>query len=136
MRAKALLDDDFRPSDMAWMEMKTNPVDIVIGPIETYEDQLFGYKAAYEGLVLIKDVEWSQKLARFASFLPALQKGLPVRGEVQGRESRAPTPTSMPTRSSTTAATPTSAPRPSPSTCPTTKKCSWPRARAGCSWRT
>ncbi|HEY5803407.1 MAG TPA: Zn-dependent hydrolase [Lysobacter sp.] len=78
MRAKALLDDDFRPSDMAWMDMKTNPVDIVIGPIETYEDQLFGYKAAYEGLVLVKDVEWSGKLARFASFLPALQKGLPV----------------------------------------------------------
>lgn len=78
MRAKALLDDDFRPSDMAWMDMKTNPVDIVIGPIETYEDQLFGYKAAYEGLVLVKDIEWSRKLARFASFLPALQKGLPV----------------------------------------------------------
>lgn len=78
MRADALLDDDFRPSDMAWMEMKANPVDVVIGPIETYEDQLFGYKAAYEGLVLVKDVEWSEKLARFASFLPALQKGLPV----------------------------------------------------------
>ena len=78
LRAKALLDDDFRPSDMAWMDMKTNPVDIVIGPIETYEDQLFGYKAAYEGLVLIKDIEWSQKLARFAQFLPSLQQGLPV----------------------------------------------------------
>lgn len=78
MRADALLSDDFRPSDMAWMDMKTNPVDIVIGPIETYEDQLFGYKAAYEGLVLVKDEEWSRRLARFASFLPALQKGLPV----------------------------------------------------------
>ncbi len=78
MRADALLDDDFRPSDMAWMDMKTNPVDIVIGPIETYEDQLFGYKAAYEGLVLVKDEEWSRRLARFASFLPSLQKGLPV----------------------------------------------------------
>ncbi|QNP41191.1 dipeptidyl-peptidase 3 family protein [Lysobacter solisilvae (ex Woo and Kim 2020)] len=78
MRADALLSDDFRPSDMAWMDMKTNPVDIVIGPIETYEDQLFGYKAAYEGLVLVKDVEWSQKLARYAGFLPELQAGLPV----------------------------------------------------------
>jgi hypothetical protein len=78
MRADALLSDDFRPSDMAWMEMKTNPVDIVIGPIETYEDQLFGYKAAYEGLVLVKDAEWSKKLARYAGFLPELQKGLPV----------------------------------------------------------
>ncbi|HJW47414.1 MAG TPA: Zn-dependent hydrolase [Lysobacter sp.] len=78
MRADALLSDNYRPSDLAWMDMKTNPVDIVIGPIETYEDQLFGYKAAYEGLVLVKDIEWSQKLARFARFLPELQKGLPV----------------------------------------------------------
>jgi len=78
IRADALLSDDFRPSDMAWMDMKTNPVDIVIGPIESYEDRLFGYKAAYEGLVLIKDQAWSQKLARFAQFLPSLQTGLPV----------------------------------------------------------
>jgi hypothetical protein len=78
MRADALLSDDYQPSDLAWMDMKTNPVDIVIGPIETYEDQLFGYKAAYEGLVLVKDQAWSAKLARFAQFLPSLQKGLPV----------------------------------------------------------
>lgn len=78
MRADALLDDDFQPSDLAWMDMKTNPVDVVIGPIETYEDQLFGYKASYEGLVLIKDKEWSERLARFAAFLPELQRGLPV----------------------------------------------------------
>ena len=78
MRADALLSDDFQPSDLAWMDMKTNPVDVVIGPIETYEDQLFGYKAAYEGLVVIKDQDWSAKLARFAKFLPDMQKGLPV----------------------------------------------------------
>lgn len=78
MRADAMLTDDFRASDMAWMDMKTNPVDVVIGPIETYEDQLFGYKASYEGLVLVKDTEWSQKLARYATFLPELQRGLPV----------------------------------------------------------
>jgi hypothetical protein len=78
MRADALLSDDFRPSDMAWMDMKSNPVDIVIGPIETYEDRMFGYKASYEGVVLIKDKEWSAKLARFAAFLPEMQRGLPV----------------------------------------------------------
>jgi len=61
--------------------MKSNPVDVVIGPIETYDDQLFGYKASYEGLVLIKDQEWSDRLARFAAFLPALQQGLPVDAE-------------------------------------------------------
>jgi hypothetical protein len=78
MRADALLSDDFRASDMAWMDMKSNPVDIVIGPIETYEDKMFGYKASYEGVVLIKDKEWSEKLARFAGFLPDMQRGLPV----------------------------------------------------------
>ena len=66
LRAKALLDDDFQASDLAWMDMKSNPVDIVIGPIESYEDALFGYKTAYEGIVLVKDQEWSQRLTRFA----------------------------------------------------------------------
>jgi hypothetical protein len=53
-------------------------VDIVIGPIETYEDQLFGYKAAYEAYVLIKDLAWSERLVRYAALLPELQRGLPV----------------------------------------------------------
>jgi len=78
MRADALQSDDFQPSDMAWMDMKNNPIELVIGPIETYEDQLFGYRAAYESYVLIKDLEWSERLARFAQYLPELQRGLPV----------------------------------------------------------
>lgn len=77
-RADALLSDDYQASDFAWMDMKNNPVDIVIGPIETYEDQLYGYKASYESYVLIKDQAWSKKLARFARYLPELQRGLPV----------------------------------------------------------
>ncbi|NRA72304.1 MAG: Zn-dependent hydrolase [Gammaproteobacteria bacterium] len=78
MRSKALLNDQFQPSDFAWMAMKNNQIDIVIGPIETYEDQLFGYRASYEAYVLVKDQKWSAQLAKFASFLPALQRGLPV----------------------------------------------------------
>ena len=78
LRAAAVLNDEYQESDFAWMDMKTNTLDIVIGPIETYEDQLFGNKAAHEGYVLIKDQEWSKRLARFSSFLPELQKGLPV----------------------------------------------------------
>ncbi|MEW5834706.1 MAG: Zn-dependent hydrolase [Pseudomonadota bacterium] len=78
MRADALQSDDYQPSDFAWMDMKSNPVDIVIGPIETYEDQLFGYKASYESYVLVKDQAWSAKLARFAKYLPELQRELPV----------------------------------------------------------
>ena len=73
--------DDYQPSDMAWLDMKENPIDVVIGPIETYEDLLFGAKAAHEGFVLIKDMEWSERLARFAALLPGLQESLPVAGE-------------------------------------------------------
>ncbi len=78
LRADALLTDDYQPSDMAWLDMKTNQIDVVIGPIENYEDQLFGYKAAHEAYVLVKDMEWSQRLAKYGAFLPDLQKGLPV----------------------------------------------------------
>ena len=78
LRAKAFLNDEYQASDLAWMDMKTNTLDIVIGPIETYEDQLFGTKASHEAYVLIKDQVWSKKLEKFAQFLPELQKGLPV----------------------------------------------------------
>jgi len=91
LRAQAFLDDKYQASDLAWMDMKTNTLDIVIGPIETYEDQLFGNKAAHEAYVLIKDKVWSEKLARFASFLPELQTGLPVseayKSEIPGTDS-------------------------------------------------
>ena len=78
LRAAALISDDFQMSDMYWMDVKDNEIDIVIGPIETYEDGLYGYRAAYEAYVRIKDLNWSAELARFATFLPELQEGLPV----------------------------------------------------------
>jgi hypothetical protein len=78
LRADALVTDDFQESDFAWMDVKSNPIELVIGPIETYEDRLFGYRTAYESYVLIKDQEWSERLAKFAQFLPELQRGLPV----------------------------------------------------------
>ena len=78
LRAEDLLRDDYLASDLAWMEMKDNALDVVIGPIEHYEDQLFGYKAAAEAYVLVKDQEWSRRLARYAALLPELQRGLPV----------------------------------------------------------
>ncbi len=83
LRAEALVTDVYQPSDLAWLDVKTNPIELVIGAIETYEDRLFGYKAAYEGFVLVKDMEWSQELARFAAFLPGLQQGLPVPDELK-----------------------------------------------------
>ncbi|MGM0588368.1 MAG: dipeptidyl-peptidase 3 family protein [Bacteroidota bacterium] len=91
LRAEALRTDDYRPSDMAWMDMKNNQLELVIGPIETYEDQLFGYKAAHETFVLIKDMEWSDRLSRYTKVLPELQVGLPVpeeyKQETPGRDS-------------------------------------------------
>jgi hypothetical protein len=90
LRAKALLTDNYQESDFAWMDMKTSNIDFVVGPIENYEDALFGIKAAQEAYVLIKDVEWSNKLAHFASLLPELQKSLPVdqkyKNEVPGSD--------------------------------------------------
>lgn len=78
LRADALVNNSYQASDFAWMDMKNNPIDVVIGPIETYEDQLFGYRAAFESYVLVKDLAWSERLAKFAAFLPELQTGLPV----------------------------------------------------------
>jgi hypothetical protein len=78
LRAAALISDEFQLSDSYWMDVKDNQVDVVIGPIETYLDRLFGYRTAYESYVLIKDLEWSERLSRFAGFLPVLQEGLPV----------------------------------------------------------
>lgn len=78
LRADALTTSDYLASDLAWMDMKNNVIDFVVGPIENYEDQLFGYKAAPSGQILVKDVEWSKRLEKYAAMLPALQKSLPV----------------------------------------------------------
>ena len=91
LRAEALATDDYFKSDLAWMSMKSNKIDFVVGPIENYEDALYGYKAAHESFILIKDLEWSEKLTKFAALLPELQKSLPVadeyKAEVPGSDS-------------------------------------------------
>ncbi|MBJ7266781.1 Zn-dependent hydrolase [Idiomarina abyssalis] len=78
LRSEAFLSNEYQPSDMAWMEMTDNDIDVVIGPIENYEDHLYGYKTAFESYVLIKDKAWSERLAKYAEYLPQLQEGLPV----------------------------------------------------------
>lgn len=90
LRADALLTDKYQESDFAWMAMKDANLDFVIGPTENYEDALYGYKAANEAFILIKDIEWSERLSHFAALLPELQKGLPVdakyKAEVPGSD--------------------------------------------------
>lgn len=78
LRAQALLTDDYYYSDMAWMDVRNNNVDFVVGPIENYTDGLFGYKAAHESFILIKDQKWTKKLSRYVALLPELQTKLPV----------------------------------------------------------
>lgn len=78
LRAEALITSEYQASDLAWMDMKTNNIDFVVGPIENYEDALFGYKASFESFILIKDIEWSKKLEHFIALLPDLQTKLPV----------------------------------------------------------
>jgi len=78
LRADALVTDKYNASDYAWLDMKNNGLDVIIGPIENYEDKLFNARTSYEAYVLIKDKEWSKRLAKYVKLLPELQKNLPV----------------------------------------------------------
>jgi hypothetical protein len=90
LRAVALLTDDYRPSDAAWLDMKSNAIEVIIGPVEDYEDTRFGCKTAHEGAILLKDRSWSARLSRLNELLPDLQRGLPVpdayRQEIPGSD--------------------------------------------------
>lgn len=86
LRADALVTDDYFKSDMAWMDMSNNMIEFVVGPIENYEDGLFEYKAAFEAFILIKDMDWSAKLAKYTTLLPELQKQLPVADQYKQEE--------------------------------------------------
>ena len=76
LRADAFEKNDYYASDIAWMELDA-PIDVTIGPYETYEDEMFGYKAAFEAYVGLRDDAESAKLARFSSYLQELEDHLP-----------------------------------------------------------
>ena len=80
-RVKAFRTDDYFASDMAWMDMKDCNMDLVIGPIENYDDHLFEAKAAYEAFILLKDETRSANLAKYVALLPTLQQMLPCAPE-------------------------------------------------------
>jgi len=77
LRAKAFRTDDYYESDMAWMDIENSNIDVVIGPIENYEDELYNYKAAYEAVVMVKDVEATKELEMFKSHITDFQNRLP-----------------------------------------------------------
>ncbi|MDE5418581.1 Zn-dependent hydrolase [Labilibaculum sp. DW002] len=89
LRAQALLTDDYLASDMAWMDMQDNTIDFVVGPIETYEDALYGYKASHSAQILVKDKVWSKTLSRFGALLPRLQESLPVPAKYKAEKANA-----------------------------------------------
>lgn len=76
-RADAFLSNDYYESDMAWMDLDA-PLDITIGPYETYNDELFGYKAAFEAYISVRDDAESAKLAAFATHLQQIEDNLPI----------------------------------------------------------
>ncbi len=77
LRAQAFLDDDYYESDLAWMDLDA-PVDVTIGPYETYNDEIFGYKAAFEAYVNLRDEEETAKLRSFGSHLQEVEDHLPM----------------------------------------------------------
>jgi hypothetical protein len=76
-RADAFASNDYYDSDVAWMDLDA-PIDVTIGPYETYEDELFSYKAAFEAYVTLRDEAESQKLAKFSQYLQELEDNLPI----------------------------------------------------------
>ncbi|HYW74247.1 MAG TPA: hypothetical protein VE961_24705 [Pyrinomonadaceae bacterium] len=76
-RAAALESNDYYESDVAWMDLDS-PIDLTMGPYETYEDELFGYKAAFEAYVTLRDTAETEKLKRFSAYLQELENNLPI----------------------------------------------------------
>jgi hypothetical protein len=77
LRADAFLSNDYLASDFAWMDLDS-PVDVTIGPYETYNDELFGYKAAFEAYVNVRDQQETQKLNFFSKHMQELENNLPL----------------------------------------------------------
>jgi hypothetical protein len=77
LRAEALLSNDYLASDFAWMDLDS-PVDVTIGPYETYNDELFGYKAAFEAYVNVRDAKETEKLNFFGKHMQELENNLPL----------------------------------------------------------
>jgi Peptidase family M49 len=77
LRADAFLSNDYYQSDLAWMDLDA-PLDITIGPYETYNDELYGYKAAFEAYVTLRDEDATTKLSAFTQHLQEIEDHLPI----------------------------------------------------------
>ena len=77
-RADSFLTDEYFESELAWMDLKDTPIEVAIGPYEVYTDGLYGYKAAYEAFITIKNPEESAAIARYKNYLRDMEANLPV----------------------------------------------------------
>lgn len=78
LRAEAILTDKYFDSDVAWLDLKDSLVDAVIAPYETYDDMLFGYKAGYEGVIMMTDTKATEAIKTFDSYAMELENALPI----------------------------------------------------------
>ena len=78
LRAKSFLSDDYFQSELAWMDLKDTPIEIAIGPYETYTDTLYGQKTAFESFVTLRNPEESAALAKYKNYLRDMEAGLPI----------------------------------------------------------
>lgn len=78
LRADAFFTDDYFESEMAWMDLKNTPIEVVIGPYEVYTDGLYGYKTAFEAFITVKNPEESDALAKYKDYLRDMEANLPV----------------------------------------------------------
>jgi len=90
-RADAFTSNDYYASDVAWMDLEA-PIDVTIGPYETYEDELFGYKAAFEAYVTLTDAVESAKLKKFSQHLQELENNLPLDAQYRNPQLGASSP--------------------------------------------
>ena len=81
LRADALLSDDYYPSDLAWLDLKSPKFDIIFAPYETYDDGLLGIKGSYGGAVLVRNEAESRKLSLYEKYIPDIQDALPLAPE-------------------------------------------------------
>lgn len=92
LRAEALLNDRYFDSDVAWLDLKDHLIDAVIGPYETYDDMLFGYKAGYEGVILVVDTKATSDIKTFDSYASELERALPVSEEYKKKSAQSHNP--------------------------------------------
>ena len=94
-RAAAFRSNEYRQSDMDWMDLGDGDIEVVIGPYEVYEDELFGYKAAFEALITIRDPGDSAELEKIKSYIPDMEKFLPIPDEYKNLDRGAESPISV-----------------------------------------